>query len=115
MSDELERQCKAITASGSQCRRSAKDGSDYCGIHDNIIGDIESAKEEIDLELPRVRQIVRYINKQGVFGSTGSWPREAIDNYLDVWLKKGYKLMNSHYLGENPEGFGVLYVLILDD
>jgi hypothetical protein len=33
VSDEV-RQCQGITKKGKRCRRSAKAGSDYCGLHD---------------------------------------------------------------------------------
>ena len=59
-----------------------------------------------------VRQIVRFISKKENFGQEASWPAASIDEYLASWLNQGYTLFNTHYLGENPEGYGVLYILI---
>ena len=39
-------------------------------------------------------------------------PVDAIDNYISHWINQGYSLANTHYLGENPEAIGVLYVLV---
>jgi hypothetical protein len=61
---------------------------------------------------PRMHQIMRYIGK-----SDKSNPKEnvysgaEIDEYVSSWLNKGYKIVNTHYLGDNIEGYGMLYVL----
>lgn len=63
---------------------------------------------------PKVKQIVRYLAKTG-HTLEQAYAVADVDYYLTEWIDKGYKLFNTHYLGENPEGFGVLYVLVLDD
>lgn len=58
----------------------------------------------------RVKQIQRYISKSNL-PNGGALPVEEVDTYLDSWYAKGYVLVSTHYLGENPEGYGMLYVL----
>ena len=62
-------------------------------------------------EMPYVKQIIRYISRTAGDPQANHWSVQEIDAYLDAWYQQGYKLYNTHYLGENPEGFGVLYIM----
>lgn len=74
---------------------------------------VAEAKEEI-AEKPYAKQFWRYINPQGIFFN-GAWPMYAVDEYLEVWRKAGYKLHTAFPLDKNPEGVGVFYVMVLDE
>jgi hypothetical protein len=63
-------------------------------------------------DMPRVKQIIRYLSKQGRYGQEGSWPVGDVDVYLSEFINLGYTLFDTHYMGEAPEGYGVLYVLV---
>ena len=67
-------------------------------------------KKVVEDELPAVKQIVRYISDQGI-ELNGAEPVWQIDEYLSYYVKAGYTLVRTHYLGKNPEGYGMLYVL----
>ena len=60
-----------------------------------------------------VKQVVRDISKRNYTDlETGEVSIEFVDNNLNEWYAQGYKLFNTHYLGENPEAFKVLYILV---
>lgn len=62
-----------------------------------------------------VKNVIRYISKRGLtLPETSEWSVGDVDTYLSEWIAKGYRLFSTHYLGENPEGYGVLYVLVKD-
>ncbi len=61
--------------------------------------------------LPKVKQIIRYISRQAPSIEQEHFSVQEVDDYLSFWILQGYELFNTHYLGENPEGFGVLYIL----
>jgi hypothetical protein len=44
--------------------------------------------------------------------NAGAVPREQIDRELSDWFAQGWKLFNTHYLGEMPEGFNILWILV---
>jgi hypothetical protein len=58
----------------------------------------------------KVHHVVRSIAK--VMPVEGSVLAEEVNMYLSEWYAKGYKLFSSHYLGENPEAYIMLYVLV---
>lgn len=64
--------------------------------------------------LPKVKQIIRYISRQYANPQEGHFSVAEVDAYVGSWIEQGYTLFNTHYLGENPEGFGVLYVLVAE-
>ena len=74
-----ERKCQAITNSGKQCSRDALEGSNYCGLKKHqaqgqevVVDAMEAVTEEMAVDAPKIKQVVRYINKEGVFGDEGS-------------------------------------------
>ena len=95
-----EKQCIAITASGEQCKREATEG-DYCKQH------AQGAK------LVPVKIVVRYISKTSI-PEEGSWTLDEVEGYLWSFYDQGYKLKETHYIGENPAGVGIVFVLALD-
>lgn len=63
-----------------------------------------------------VKIVVRYISKSGRFDpNSGAWTVEAVEGYLSTFYEQGYELFQTHYLGENPEGLGMVFVLKLKD
>ena len=104
-----DNKCEAITASGNQCKQSAKEGSQFCGLHSK--GELAV----VGVELPRVHHIMRFFARKGLTIPEGAFAGDELDAYLSYWVGLGYKLFNTHYLGENPEGFGFMYILVKDD
>jgi hypothetical protein len=60
----------------------------------------------------KMKLVLRYLNKQNVTTATGSFSVEDVNVFVSQWLNKGYVLKNTHYVGENPDGYGVLFVLV---
>ena len=58
----------------------------------------------------RVHHIQRVIAKN--MPAEGSVAAEEVNMYLSAWLSKGYRIVNTHYLGENPEGYSFMYILV---
>lgn len=74
--------------------------------------------EELTMEYPSVKQIVRVLSTRGVDNpSVGVFSVETVDAYVGEWIDKGYKLISTHFLGktgspsEFDEGYTILYVL----
>lgn len=67
---------------------------------------------DVQLEKLQVHNMIRWISKTGmtVPGSYGDV--SVIDEQVSEWVNRGWRLFNTHYLGEAPEGFGILYVLV---
>lgn len=88
-------------------------------IKSNVFG-TEEVPDEVEVKpskitvdgLPDVKQIVRYISKGMPQPQASYYSVEEVDAYVDSWLKQGYSLFNTHYIGEVPEAFGVLYILV---
>jgi len=64
--------------------------------------------------LPYMYQVQRVISKQGGNVEEGHFAIADVNSYVSSFSKQGYKLFATHYLGELPEGFNMLYVLVLD-
>lgn len=73
-----------------------------------------SIDENVDsLAEKEIRQVVRWISKTNVSNAGAGFDSvEDVNKHLSNMLAEGFKLFNTHYLGENPESFGVLYVLV---
>lgn len=65
--------------------------------------------------LPKVHHFIRYLSKTGLTIPGGAFSVAEVDAYLSEWLEKGYELFNTHFVDQNPEGFGVLYILVLKE
>lgn len=68
---------------------------------------------ETKASLPAVKQVIRYVSRGAPNPEARHYSVDEVDEYLGFWISQGYKLFNTHYLGENPEGFGVLYILVM--
>ena len=108
----MAEKCKGVKADGNQCERNAQEGTEYCFQHQPAEAVV--AQEIIIEGKPYVKQIVRYLSTSGQYDE-GAEPVWAVDQYLDAWYQQGYVLKDTHYMGQNPEGIGVLYVLVLKD
>lgn len=74
----------------------------------------KSASGEIKVD-SKVKQIVRSISKSGRTDlAMGYFNVVDVDAYVGSYLDQGYKLFNTHYLGENEMAYIVLYVLVGD-
>lgn len=63
--------------------------------------------------LPEVHVMLRYINRENRTNEAMNvWSGAEVDAQVSAWIGKGYKLQNTHYIGENPEGFGLVFILI---
>jgi hypothetical protein len=59
-----------------------------------------------------IHQIIRTIARTGMVPpNTNAMTGTDVDAYIAQWEAQGYELFNTHYLGENPEGYTMLYVL----
>lgn len=80
---------------------------------------MKTEKQEIEgevkaVELPGIKQMVRYIAKFNKTNVDAGYDAMAdVDAELSVYYSKGYRLVLAHFLGENPEGYGMFYVLQL--
>lgn len=63
-----------------------------------------------------VKQMVRKIYKAPVMTAEakqqGYDTVYDVDSELDEWSKQGYALFNTHFLGNTPESYDVLYILV---
>jgi hypothetical protein len=60
----------------------------------------------------KMKLVLRYLNKQNTTTPNGSFSVEDVNVFISQWLNKGYTLQATHYVGDNPEGYGVLFVLV---
>jgi len=67
---------------------------------------------ETEVYGPSIHNFIRYISRKGEDTADGQRSVWTVDAELEQWIQKGFKLFNTHFLGENPEGFGVLYILV---
>ena len=60
----------------------------------------------------KFKVIVRYLNKQNVTPGDGSFSVEDVNVFISQWLNKGYVVKDTHYIGDNPQGYGLMVVLV---
>lgn len=66
-----------------------------------------------DIEGVDLHTVVRVISKTNAMNPNASaFPSVQIDAYVASFLDQGYQLANTHYLGEIPEGFIMMYILL---
>jgi len=110
----MSEKCKGVNAAGEPCGNYALDNSEYCRLHEPPKTEQgELALQELKIEKPPVKQIVRYISRDGA-ALEGSWRVEWIDDYLIQYIKSGYRLHTVTAYGQNEWGVGYLYVLVLE-
>mgnify|MGYP001057476391 CR=1 FL=1 len=61
----------------------------------------------------KVHHVLRYISRG--MPLEGAYSSEEVNMYLSEWMAKGYELFSTHYVGENPEGYGFMYILVHKD
>jgi hypothetical protein len=76
-----------------------------------FLDSVDELKE--NTQMIDMHQMTRSISKQGrSIPETGEFPIATIDAHVAEWLKKGYELLTTHYLGENTEAYLMLYILV---
>lgn len=77
-----------------------------------MVDEVAIEKEAPTGDVPRVLNIVRYISKEGLTDpDSGVWGVHDINEYLSAYIDAGYEIVGTHYIGEAPEGYGMIYVL----
>jgi hypothetical protein len=82
------------------------------------VASVFDQQEVVIQELPPVRHVQRNISK---FGLTVS-PEDGVEQYsaadvestLDGYYKSGYKLLETHFLGLEPDTYNMMYILVLE-
>lgn len=65
-----------------------------------------------DEYLPLIHHLTNWISKAGRTNlDEGFISVKEADERVGAWVKKGYDILHTLYLGENPHAYGVLYVL----
>ena len=72
-----------------------------------------SGDYEMTENVMKVKQLQRVIAKDLSGMQHGALSIEQVDALLSSWFDKGYKLFNTHYIGESPDGYSMIYVLVL--
>ena len=117
--------CKAITANGTQCKREAKEGSEYCGIHEAMqtVGMTSSDVEPVEVvstqaELNQYEIIIMALGVKDDPG-VGIFSRQSIAERLQKSYNDGYeieyvqKFDRVPKLGEQQEHFWIMFVMKL--
>ena len=74
----------------------------------------ESSEVGLVEEKPYVHNMIRTISKNNVPIGEAE-PVYMVDGDVGAWVKDGYDLMDTHYLGEDANGWMVLYILVKKD
>jgi hypothetical protein len=59
----------------------------------------------------QIHHVIRTISRDGS-GSADSWRIQEAEEYLAQFLNNGWRISATHYLGELPEGYTVLWVML---
>lgn len=71
----------------------------------------DEKKEMTGAELPHVWNSIRWISKTNVSNPMNNvYAVDEVNADMSNLVSMGYKLKSTHYLGENPEAYGVLYI-----
>ena len=69
---------------------------------------------ELKIEVePEVKLIHRYISNSGV-PQEGALPSYEVEAYVKSFLDQGFRLSETHFTGENPQGMGLWFILVRD-
>lgn len=64
-------------------------------------------------DLPEIKTVVIGLSRQG--GADGvTYAISEFDLIVSSWIKKGYKLFATHYLGEDPTSYHMMFVFTLN-
>jgi len=58
-----------------------------------------------------IHHVIRAISRDGS-GSGGAWTMQEIEEHIMTYLAGGWRVHQTHYLGELPEGYTMLWVLL---
>lgn len=95
----------------SEVEGSGDDGKIYKKDVENYLSSaIETVQEEEVGPSRAVKTIVRTLSKSGEYNQ-GAEPASQVDMYVASFLEEGFELVNTHYIGEFDEGYGMIYVL----
>jgi len=107
---ELDLSGVSIAGSGDEGKIYKKDVEEY------LAQDVGPAPYEEESEPGSdVHTVVRGIsktNKSIASPDGGIFPATFVDAYISSWLNKGYELKDTFYLGETPQAFRMMYVLV---
>lgn len=78
------------------------------GRHKKII--INSEENTMETGLPAVKQLVRWLS--GATDDAGHDAITSVDLELDAWIKRGYTLFETHYVGTDAGAIGIVYILV---
>lgn len=70
--------------------------------------------QEINMDTQtQTHHIIRTISRNNISNHGADlWTAAEVDDYLAGWFVDGWKLFNAYFLGEIPEGYKTLYILI---
>ncbi len=64
---------------------------------------------------PLIRTVIRTISKQNYTDpTTDAWAVSDVNMHLTGFIQQGYRIAGTHYAGEMPEGYTMIYVLARD-
>lgn len=63
-------------------------------------------------EMATVKHIMRTISVTNVDTVSGAESLQSIESYVNGFLAEGFKLLSVHFLGHEPEGPKMLWVLV---
>lgn len=76
-----------------------------------VFEDADKLESVLVENAPRIKQIVRTLS-----GSTDDTHDaiQMVDNEISSWINAGWKLFDARYIGTDPQGIVVMYVLTRD-
>jgi len=110
LAEQLGIEPESIVGTGKDGRILKQDVEDY--VQGQVAGQTDPEEEDSG---PDFHTIVRGISKSGriVRSALGAYfPSDQVDAYIRSWLEEGYKVLSVDYLGEDQDGFRVMYVLV---
>lgn len=76
-------------------------------VKDIPVKEVSEKKEPSQL----IHHVIRTISRDGS-GTGDSWKMQDLEEHIMNYLAGGWRLHATHYLGELPEGFTMLWVLL---
>jgi len=74
---------------------------------------VSTARDNSVPRIGEIYQVVRWISKTNTSApSANIFSVFDVNQHLNELCSNGFELLNTHYLGENTEAYGVLYILV---
>lgn len=105
LAEDVGIELENVVGSGVDGKITKPDVQEYI---QSLLGDAPG-KVEMDSDM---HTIVRGISYGGQVIENTYFPSDHVDAYVSSWLQEGYELKKVIYLGEEPEGIRMLYVLV---